>query len=124
MKGEARFMWLALASSGSTLVCCALPALLVSLGAGAALASLVTAIPGLVWISKHHTLVFLGAGGLLAIGAWLQMRQATCPLDASLAAACARSKRISRVTFGVAVVAYGIGLFFAYILPMLLRMTK
>jgi hypothetical protein len=35
--------WLSLAASGGTLVCCALPALLVSLGLGAALAGLVCA---------------------------------------------------------------------------------
>ena len=36
---------LSLLTSGGTLVCCALPALLVALGAGATLASLVAAVP-------------------------------------------------------------------------------
>ena len=40
-------------ASSSTLVCCALPALLVAVGAGAALSSLVSAVPQLVWLSEH-----------------------------------------------------------------------
>ena len=47
-----------LLSSAGTLVCCVLPAVLVTLGAGASLAGLVTAIPQLVWLSEHKTLVF------------------------------------------------------------------
>ncbi|KVP17439.1 hypothetical protein [Burkholderia ubonensis] len=119
MKGETRFMWLALATSGSTLVCCALPALLVSLGAGAVLASLVSAVPALVWISRHHTLVFVTAGLMLLIGGALQARPAACPLDPKLAAACGRYKRISRVVYALSVVAYLIGAFFAFVLPAL-----
>ncbi|KWA83805.1 hypothetical protein WL29_20795 [Burkholderia ubonensis] len=119
MKGEARFMWLALATSGSTLVCCALPALLVSLGAGAVLASLVSAIPALVWISKHHTLVFATAGVMLLLGGLLQMRPAVCPIDAKLAEACARYKRLSRVVYALSVLVYLTGAFFAFVLPAL-----
>ena len=49
---------LALLTSSATLVCCVLPAVLVMLGAGAALAGLVTAIPQLIWLSEHKPLVF------------------------------------------------------------------
>jgi len=122
MKGEARFMWLALATSGSTLLCCALPALLVSLGAGAVLASLVSAIPALIWISKHHSLVFATAGVMLVIGGALQARPAACPLDPKLAAACSRYKRISRIIYALSVLAYLVGVFFAFVLPALMRM--
>ena len=48
--------WASVASlfaSSSTLICCALPALLVALGAGAALSSLVSAVPQLVVLSEH-----------------------------------------------------------------------
>lgn len=121
MKGESRFMWLALASSGTTLICCALPALFISLGAGAVLASLVSTFPALVWLSKHKALLFIGAGVMLAIGGWLQRRPAACPLDAKLAAACATNKRISRVVYFVSLAIYLTGAFFAFGLPMLLR---
>jgi hypothetical protein len=47
---EATFLGslLSLFASSSTLICCAIPALLVSLGAGAALASLVAVFPQIV----------------------------------------------------------------------------
>lgn len=121
MKGETRFMWLALASSGTTLICCALPALFISLGAGAVLASLVSTFPALVWLSKHKALLFIGAGMMLAIGGWLQCRPAACPADAKLAAACAANKRISRVVYIASLAIYLTGAFFAFGLPMLLR---
>ena len=40
----------ALLASSGTLVCCVLPAVMVSLGAGATLAGLVTAVPQLIWL--------------------------------------------------------------------------
>jgi hypothetical protein len=121
MKGEARFMLLALASSSTTLLCCALPALLVSLGAGAVLAAVVTAVPALIWVSNHKLAVFLFAGAMLLAGGLLQRRPAACPADARLAAACARYKRISRVVYLMSLVLYATGVFFAFILPTLLR---
>ena len=57
-------------SSVGTLVCCALPALLVSIGAGAVMASLVSAVPQLVWISEHKIPLFVFAGLLLLIRAF------------------------------------------------------
>jgi hypothetical protein len=56
----------ALFASSGTLVCCALPALLVAVGAGAALSSLVSAVPQLVWISEHKLGVFSFAAVMLA----------------------------------------------------------
>ena len=44
---------LTLFTSGGTLICCALPALLVSLGAGAVMASVVSSVPQIVWFSEH-----------------------------------------------------------------------
>jgi hypothetical protein len=49
-------------TSSGTLVCCALPALLVALGAGAALSSLVSAVPALVVLSEYKEAVFIFAG--------------------------------------------------------------
>ena len=55
-------LWASLATlfaSSGTLVCCALPALLVALGAGAALSSLVSAVPQLVWMSENKEALFV-----------------------------------------------------------------
>lgn len=113
-------MWLALAASSSTLVCCALPALLVTFGAGAVLASLVSTFPALIWLSHHKLALFLGSGVMLLAGGWLQKRPAACPLDPAMARACVRYKKISKIVYWASVVLYLIGGFFAYILPALL----
>jgi hypothetical protein len=108
-----------LLSSGGTLVCCALPAILVALGAGAALAGLVTAVPQLVWLSEHKILVFGTAFTLLvASGAatWYS-RTLPCPADPATARACQRMRRINVMLYGIALVSFALGLTFAFILP-------
>ena len=72
-----------LLASSATLVCCVLPAVLVSLGAGAVLVGLISAFPQLVWLSEHKSLVFGIAGVLLAAsGALLwHARRLPCPVD-------------------------------------------
>jgi hypothetical protein len=110
-----------LLASSSTLICCVLPAVMVSLGAGAALAGLVTAVPQLVWLSEHKAWVFIGAGVLLAgSGAMLwRARSLPCPVDARAARSCARLRRISAILYGVSLVAYVAGAAFAFLLPAL-----
>ncbi|MCS6996752.1 MAG: hypothetical protein NZ533_07330 [Casimicrobiaceae bacterium] len=114
--------WLSVFTSASTLVCCALPALLVALGAGATLASLVGMFPQLVWLSEHKGLVFTVAGVMLAVAGYFQWRAryAPCPADPALAAACTRQRRISRAVYTVSVALYLIGGFFAFVAPLIL----
>ncbi len=116
--------WTAVASvftSSGTLICCALPALLVSIGAGATLAGLVSTFPQLVWLSAHKTLVFGLAGLMLLVAGALQYRARflPCPADPLLAAACARTRRVSAWIYGFSVLCYAMGVFFAYGLPAL-----
>lgn len=61
--------WVALFASTGTLVCCALPILLVSLGAGATVAALTSALPILVTLSHYKLWVFGVSGLLLAVAA-------------------------------------------------------
>ena len=111
---------LSLFASGSTLVCCALPALLVALGAGAALSSLVYAVPQLVWLSEHKTEVFFAASVMLAIAGFMQWRARTlpCPADPALAAACTRTRKMSLWIYFVSLAVYLTGGFFAFVAPM------
>jgi hypothetical protein len=112
----------ALLASSATLVCCVLPALLVAIGAGAALAGLVTAVPQLIWLSEHKLLVFGVAGALLAVSGvalWVG-RRAPCPADPRLAHSCRRLRRISIIIYAVALTSFGIGVAFAFVLPSLL----
>lgn len=104
----------------STLICCALPALFVMVGAGATFASLLGVFPQLIWFSEHKGIVFIVAGVLLFAN--LAMRTFVppqCPADPRLAAECARAQRISTVVLYVSLVAYLIGGFFAFIAPIL-----
>lgn len=110
---------LALVASSGTLVCCVLPALMVSLGAGAALAGLVTAVPQLVWLSEHKVGVFGLAGALLLVSgiALWQARSRPCPTDPRLAAGCARLRRWSGALWIASVLAVSVGALFAFVLP-------
>lgn len=108
------------ASSG-TLVCCALPALLVAVGAGAALSSLVSVFPQIVWLSEHKEALFATAGLMLAAGGALQWanRHAPCPTDPKLRDACLRTRRTSARVYWLSVGLYAIGGWFAFVQPLL-----
>jgi hypothetical protein len=110
-----------LVASSATLVCCVLPALLVSIGAGAAVVGLVSAVPQLVWLSERKLLVFGTAACLLAVsGALLfNARRLPCPTDPVAARACNRLRAASRWLYGSAVVLFGLGTLFAFVLPTL-----
>lgn len=112
----------ALIASSATLVCCVLPALLVALGAGAALAGLVTAVPPLIWLSEHKGIVFGIAAVALIVstGALWRARYAPCPVDPVLARACLRLRRVSWVLNSVALGCFAVGVTFAFVLPKLL----
>ena len=122
MDSKGAVSWLSIFTSSSTLVCCALPALLVAIGAGAALSSLVAAVPQIVWLSEHKIALFVIAGAML-IAAWSLQRRArelACPSDPVLAAACATTKDYSKTIFVTSIVIYLVGAFFAFAAPMLL----
>ncbi|RZJ21124.1 MAG: hypothetical protein EOO54_12605 [Haliea sp.] len=117
-------LWASLATlfaSSGTLVCCALPALLVALGAGAALSSLVSAVPQLVWLSEHKEALFIGAGLMLAASGALQWRNrnAPCPVDPKSRNACLRTRKVSARVYWGSVAIYAIGGLFAFVLPWL-----
>lgn len=108
--------FLSLFTSAGTLICCALPALLVSLGAGAVMAGLIDAVPQITWLGRNKLMVFVVAGGLLAAsGAWQwYARSLPCPADKAQAAACTQARRISWIVWGLSVALYAIGAFFAF----------
>lgn len=113
---------LALLGSVGTLVCCVLPAVFVALGMGAAFASLLTAAPGLVWLSAHKGWVFAAAGVAIAaavIAHW-RGRAAECPADPRLAQACGKLKGWSFRLLVASIACFAVGAFFAYVAPRLL----
>ena len=109
----------ALFASCATLVCCVLPALMVSLGAGAVLVGLVSAVPQLIWLSEHKGLVFGVAGVMLVLSGVMLLRASRlpCPTDATAAAACMWLRRLSQGMFWTAATAYVIGAGFVVLGP-------
>ena len=108
---------LSLFTSVGTLVCCALPALFVTLGMGAALAGFVSSAPWLVAISEYKVTVFIIAGLILALASMLQYRgrNAPCPADPTKAAACKRLRKFSVFVLIASILVYVTGFFFAFI---------
>ena len=113
--------FLSLFTSTGTLLCCALPALLVALGAGAALSTLIAVVPGLVWVSEYKEAVFVAAGVMLAVSGWLQWRArfAPCPVNPAQRDACLRTRRSSRRVYLMSVAVYALGGWFAFVQPLL-----
>ncbi len=114
--------YLSLFTSLGTLLCCALPSLLVLFGLGATVASVLSEAPWLVVMSHHKNWVFLVAGLLIsgnfvyvyAIAPRLQARTGAC--DQSDAGACQMASRFSRIVLWCSAVLYLIGCFTAYFL--------
>lgn len=108
---------LSLFTSLGTLVCCALPALLVTIGAGAALAGLVSTAPWLVALSKYKVWTF-GVSGMMILLAGLmrwKTRKLPCPIDTDKAKACAKLRRVSGWVYWLSVLLWCLGFFFAFI---------
>lgn len=112
---------LSLFASSSTLVCCALPALLVALGAGAALSSLVSVFPQVVWLSEHKVGLFLFAAVAMTGSGLLQWRNRTapCPTDPVLRQACLKTRKTSWRLYLFSLMVYVIGGWFAFVQPWL-----
>ena len=109
-------------SSFSTLLCCALPAMLVSLGAGAVLASVIATVPQLVWISEYKVPLFVFAGFMLALSgiSTHRNRSLPCPIDPVQAKSCLRLRRLSARMFYLSAAMFITGFFFAFLLPRIL----
>ena len=113
--------FLTLFTSLSTLLCCALPALLVSLGLGVVMAGLASNVPGLIWVSENKITVFIFAGLMLSgNGIWMWMnRNAPCPIDPNLREACISGRKISKRIYFISIAIFSVGVFFAYVAPKL-----
>src|SRR3954453_24019029 len=109
--------YLSLFTSFGTLLCCALPSLLVLLGLGATVASFLSAVPWLVALSHHKNWVFLVSGILIggnfaytyALAPKLQAGGAACPVDAPDAGETAST--FSRAVLWFSAGIYCIGIF-------------
>ena len=100
-----------------TLVCCALPIILVTLGLGATVAAMTSAFPFLIVLSQHKIWVFAFSGIMLAISGWLMFRPGrACPTDKELGRACSTAHKWNKRIYWTSVVIWCIGFTAAYLL--------
>ena len=111
--------FLALLASTGTLLCCALPALFVSLGMATVVVSTVSAFPWLVPLSQHKEWLFLGAGLLIGLNAWFLYcfrGPIACDADAGIInSTCEAAGRWSRIVFWLSVGILMAGISMAYL---------
>lgn len=109
--------WVTLFVTGGTLLCCALPILLVSMGFGAVIASLNYNIPGLMFLAENKFWTLSLAALLLVLLAWVIWRpNQACPTDPELATTCEAAKNWNQRIFWISVVVWSVGFFFSVLL--------
>jgi fucose permease len=126
-KRSARLSYFSLFTSLGTLLCCALPSLLVLFGLGASVASALSFMPWLVTLSRHKQWTFSASGILIAlsfVNTYFfapRLRPAECsPDDPS---ACEDASAVSKAILWVSAAIYVIGVFVAYVLgPILTKL--
>jgi mercuric ion transport protein len=122
--------YFSLFSSFSTLICCALPSVLVLLGMGTTVASLLSAAPWLVSLSRHKIWTFSIAGTLIALS--FLMTYFIAPrlrvgevCEADDPTTCGEVSKVSRVLLWGSAIVWSGGFFVAYLLgPILERMDR
>ncbi len=108
--------WLALFTTTGTLLCCALPIVLVSLGLGATLAALTSSLPFLIDLSRHKVWIFAFSAVMLILAGWALYRpDRACPADTERGRACDRAMVWNRRIHRVSVAIWGLGFFAAYL---------
>jgi len=122
--------YFSLFSSFSTLICCALPSVLVLLGLGTTVASLLSAAPWLVSLSRHKIWTFSIAGVLIAMSFVMtyfiapRVREGEI-CDANDPTTCGEVSRLSRAILWGSAAIWSCGFFVAYLLgPILERIDR
>ena len=109
-------------ASSSTLVCCALPALFVLLGAGATFASITSSFPQLIIVSQYKITISIVTGIVLLIAGFLIKKASLlpCPTDPSLRDMCMKTRKRSKLIYFTSIAIFVFASFFTYVLPVYL----
>lgn len=128
-KRSAVLSYFSLFTSVGTLLCCALPSVLVLFGLGASLTSVLSSMPWLVLLSRHKVWTFVLSGILIALS-FVQMyyiapriRARGCsPEDPQ---ACDDASTFSKALLWVSTSIYTVAFFVAFVLgPILSRLDR
>ena len=111
--------YFSLFASSSTLICCALPAIFVALGAGASFASLITIFPFLVTLSQYKLYITLFAFLMIVIAGYINYKTyyMPCPADPELGRACTETRKKSRYLYYISVAIFLFAVIFTYVVP-------
>ncbi len=126
-KRSALLRYFSLFTSLSTLLCCAVPSLLVLVGLGASVGSLLSSMPWLVTLSRHKTWTFSVSGLLIALS-FVNMYSIAPRLRAQECSphnptVCQDASRASEALLWISAAIYAVGFFVAYALgPILTRL--
>jgi mercuric ion transport protein len=127
-KRSALLSYFSLFTSLGTLLCCALPSLLVLFGLGASVASMLSFLPWLVTLSRHKQWTFTISGLLIALGfvniyvIAPRVKAKTCDPDDR---ACDDASKVSKIVLWMSGAIYAVGFFVAYVLgPILTRLDR
>jgi hypothetical protein len=130
-KRSAVFSYLSLFTSVGTLLCCALPSLLVLLGLGATVASALSFLPFLVTLSHYKVWTFSVSGILIALSFLYtyyiapRLKDHDLGCDPRDPAACDTASKFSKVILWASATLYACGFFVAFVLgPILARMDR
>ena len=106
-------------ASSSTLVCCALPAVFVAIGAGASFASLVSTFPFLITLSQYKIYITFFALVMLLIAGYANYRNFNlpCPADPEVGRLCMKTRKRSRVIYYVSAGIFIFATIFTYLVP-------
>ena len=114
--------FLSLLASSATLICCALPAIFVAIGAGATFASLITSFPFLIMLSKYKLYITLFALIMIAIAGYFNYKTyyMPCPADPELGRMCLQTRKRSRIMYYISVTIFIFATVFTYIVPQII----
>ena len=118
---ESLLSFFGLFTSVSTILCCALPIILVTLGMGAVFANLTASLPFITWLAERSLYLFTIATNLLLIGGYfIFIKPQTCPADKKLAEICNKTKKFNKIVWWMSVIILATSFFFKYILILLI----
>ena len=111
--------FISLFASSSTLICCALPAVFIVIGAGATFASIISIFPFLVVISKYKVSITLVSLLILVFAGYINYRTyyLPCPADPELGRICLQTRKRSRSIYYFSVILFTFATIFTYLIP-------
>lgn len=103
-----------------TLLCCALPVVLVTFGLGATFASLTASFQQIIWMVERKDTLFIVTFFLLILSLYfiIKANRQACPIDPKQRELCEKSKKISWRVYIFTLIIYIIGFIFSYIIPL------